>query len=138
MLGRIEDFRYNVPMTIKANKILVRFGPWLLAIGGTLGLAGLIFTTYPTPPVRLLFLYLLFVAVFGLAVIVLRSAYRHRLPAEIRRRDPYRIMREGLMAAGFVVICAWLRILDVLTWTNALLLLGVLMFMEAFWISRTE
>ncbi len=117
---------------MRAKGLLSRFGPWLLVAGSAAGLAGLILTTWPSPLMRLVFLGLLFLGSFGLVLLVLRAYYSRRLPANIRRRDPQRATREGLMVAGLV------QMLRILTLTNALLLLGVLAFMEAFWISRND
>lgn len=121
---------------MRAKGLLSRLGPWLLVAGSTAGLAGLILTTWPSPLMRLVFLSLLFLGSFGLVSLVLRAHYSQRMPDNIRRRDPQRVTREGLMVAGFVTLCAWLQMLQILTLTNALLLLGVLAFTEAFWISR--
>lgn len=115
-----------------------RFGPWLLLVGCAVALASLVLTVPPSPPVRLVFLGLLLGASFAFSFLVFRRYYSQRLPADVRRRDPQRAIREGLMIAGFITLCAWLRMLRILTLTNALLLLGVLAFMEAFWISRVE
>lgn len=123
---------------MRAQHLLTRLGPWLLLVGCVAALAGLVLSVPPSPMARLLFLGLLFGATFGLALLLFRAYYGHRLPAALRRRDPQRAMREGLMLAGFVTLCAWLRMLRILTLTNALLLLGVLAFMEALWISRAE
>ncbi len=87
---------------------------------------------------RLVFLGLMFGASFGLMLLIFQAYYGRRLPAAIRRRDPQRAAREALMMAGFVTLCVWLRMLRILTLTNALLLLGVLAFMEALWVSRAE
>lgn len=123
---------------MRARHLLTRWGPWLLLVGCVAALAGLVLSIPPSPLMRLLFLGLLFGAAFGLALLLFRAYYAHRLPAALRRRDPQRATREGLMVASFVTLCAWLRMLRILTLTNALLLLGVLAFMEALWVSRAE
>ena len=125
-------------MLRRGQDILIRFGPWALAGLSSLVLAGLILTTFPTPPMRMLFLGLLFPSTFGFALVILRAVYSHRLPATVLARDPNRLMRESLMTAGFLTICAWLRMIRVLSLANALLLLGVLIFIEAFLVSRVE
>lgn len=107
-------------------------------IGSTVALAGIFLTTPPNPLLRLVFLGLVFAGTFGFMLLVFRAYYNRRLPASVRRRDPQRPAREGIMMAGFVTLCAWLQMLRVLTLSNALLLLGVLAFTEAFWISRAE
>jgi len=123
---------------MRARELLSRYGPWLLMVGCVAALAGLVLTIPPSAATRLVFLGLLFGAVFGFMLLLFRTYYGRRLPAAVRRRDPQRAAREGLMMAGFVTLCAWLRMLRIFTLTNALLLLGVLAFMEAFWISRVE
>lgn len=109
-----------------------------MVIGSATALAILILTTPPSPLIRLIFLSLLFAGSFGLMLLLCRAYYGRRLSAAARRRDPQRPAREGLMMAGFVTVCAWLRMLRILTLSNALLLLGVLAFVEALWISRAE
>ncbi|MFQ5854180.1 MAG: hypothetical protein ACE5LU_00850 [Anaerolineae bacterium] len=123
---------------MRTGHLLSQFGPWLLVVASAAALAGLILTTPPSPLMRLVFLVLLFAGSFGLLLLLFRVYYGRRLPADTPRRDPRRPAREGLMLAGFVTLCAWLQMLRILTLTNALLLLGVLAFMEAFWISRIE
>ena len=123
---------------MRASALLTRLGPWLLLAGCTTALAGLVLTMPPTPVMRLVFLGLMFGASFGLMLLIFQAYYNRRFSAAIRRRDPQRAAREALMMAGFVTLCAWLRMLRILTLTNALLLLGVLAFMEALWVSRAE
>ena len=118
--------------------VLARFGPWLLVIASAIALILLILTTPPSPVMRLVFLGLLFIGSFGLMLPLFRAYYGWRLSAATRRRDPQRPAREGFMMAGYVTLCTWLQMLRILTLTNALLLLGVLAFMEVFWISRNE
>ncbi len=119
---------------MRVREIISRFGPWLLVVGSTAGLTFLVLTMLPSPLLRLLFLALFFTGSFGAMHLVLRALYS----PEAQRRDPHRPVREGLMMAGFLTLCAWLQILRILTLINALLLLGVLAFVEAFWIFRTE
>jgi hypothetical protein len=123
---------------MRTRALLTRFGPGLLLASCTTALAGLVLTMPPTPMMRLVFLGLMFGASFGLMLLIFQAYYGRRLPAAIRRRDPQRAAREALMMAGFVTLCVWLRMLRILTLTNALLLLGVLAFMEALWVSRAE
>lgn len=123
---------------MRVRDLVSRFGPWLLIIGGFGALAGLVLTTPPSPLVRLIFLALLFAGSFGFMLLVFRAYYGRRLSTDAERRDPRRPAREGLMVAGFVTLCAWLQMLQILTLTNALLLLGALAFTEAFWVSRLE
>lgn len=118
--------------------MLSRLVPWLLVISSTSALAGLVLTTPPSRLTRVIFLALLFVDCFGLMLLGLRAYYDRHLSEVARRRDPQRPTREGLMIAGFVTLCAWLQMLRTLTLINALLLLGVLAFVEAFWISHVE
>jgi hypothetical protein len=118
--------------------MLSRFGPWLLLIVSVGALVGLVLTTPPSPLMRLVFLSLLFTGTFSFMFLLLRAYYSRSWSTAIQQRDPQRPVREALMMAGFVTLCAWLQILRILTLTNVLLLLGVLAFMEAFWISRTE
>jgi hypothetical protein len=101
-------------------------------------MAGLVVTVPPTSLVQWAFLGLLLVATFAFMLLLLRAYYRRRLSAQERRKDPQRPGREALMVAGFVAYCAWLQTLRILTLTNALLLLGVLAFAEAFYVSRVE
>lgn len=98
----------------------------------------LVFSAPPSSLTQLAFLGLLFVGAFAFMLLLLRAYYGRRLSAGEHRQDPQRPAREALMVAGFAVFCAWLQILRILTLTNALLLLGVLAFAEAFYISRRE
>lgn len=123
---------------MRGRALLSRFGPWLLILVSVAGLITLILTAFPSPLMRLVFLGLLFLGTFGLTFLPLRAFYHRRRSADARRRDPQRPLREAIILAGFMTFCAWLRMLRILTLTNALLLLGVLIFMEAFWVSRLE
>lgn len=117
---------------------LPRYVPWLTTFAGILALVLLVGTIYPTPVTKVLFLALLFMTSFGGFVLLLRGFYMWRLPARMQSRDPRRALREALFAAFFLTTCAWLQMLRLLTLSNALLLLGVLALVEAFWLSRKQ
>ncbi len=126
-------FGYNGVMR---SRFLSRYASWLATFASLLILVFLIGTVYPTPATKVLFLMLLFTASFGGLMPLLRGFYARRLPAVAQGRDPHRHVREAAFVALFLTMCAWLRMLRLLTWSNGLMLLGVLALIEMFWLSR--
>jgi ABC-type transport system involved in cytochrome bd biosynthesis fused ATPase/permease subunit len=52
-------------------------------------------------------------------------------------RDPLgTALRQGVLAAIFVVTCVWLAMIRALSWMNALLLLAFLVLIELFMLAR--
>lgn len=120
------------------RSLIIRLAPWLAVLAGGGGLVALVLTVYPSPGAGFLFLGLFFVAGLGGFYLLLRALYTRRLSPGAWRSDPQRPAREAFLLASFLTACAWLRMLRLLTLTNGLLLLGVLMLAEAFWLSRVR
>lgn len=100
------------------------------------GLWYLVTHTQPTEMMQALFLTLLATALVGLTI--LAAAYLNHRFARTNwlRRDPLRLMREGVSVALFGVLCAWLQKEDHLTLTIAAIIGGVLALTEAFFLTR--
>jgi hypothetical protein len=102
----------------------------------TAGLWYLVTHTQPTELMQAVFLTLVATALIGLTVLV--AAYLNHRFARTNwlRRDPLRLMREGVSVALFGVLCAWLQKEDHLTLTIAAIIGGVLALTEAFFLTR--
>ena len=109
----------------------------LLATGA--GLAGLLYAvtqTEPTDLMQAIFLALLSVLLIGLAMSV--CAYlNHRLARpNWLRRDPLRLLREGVSVALFGLLCSWLQMERYLSLTIAAVIAGLLVLAEVFFLTR--
>ena len=104
-----------------------------------LGITGLWYIVVHTEPTDLMlaaFLTLLAVTLIGLTMLV--SAYlnyRFARPNWLRK-DPLRLLREGVSAALFGVLCGWLQKQGFLTLTIAAIIGGVLALTETFFLTR--
>ena len=104
-----------------------------------LGIAGLWYIVVHTEPTDLMlaaFLTLLAVTLIGLTMLV--SAYlnyRFARPNWLRK-DPLRLLREGVSVALFGVLCGWLQKQGFLTLTIAAIIGGVLALTETFFLTR--
>jgi hypothetical protein len=101
------------------------------------GLGYLVFTAPPTVPFRIGFLGLLLVA--SAASVMPLVLYLNRRFASLRRgRDRVRALRQSAWVGGFTVLCAWLQMEHSLTWTAALVFLGVFALLELLCAGREE
>lgn len=100
------------------------------------GLWYLITHTQPTEMMQAVFLVLVAVALIGLTILV--AAYLNQRFARLNwlRKDPLRLMREGVSVALFGVLCAWLQKENHLNLTIAAIIGGVLALAEAFFLTR--
>jgi hypothetical protein len=100
------------------------------------GLWYLVTHTQPTEMMQAAFLVLVAVALIGLTI--LAAAYFNHRFAQLNwlRKDPLRLMREGVSVALFGVLCAWLQKEDHLNLTIAAIIGGVLALTEAFFLTR--
>ncbi|HIP96014.1 MAG TPA: hypothetical protein EYH32_02230 [Anaerolineae bacterium] len=100
------------------------------------GLAWLIFFTRAPLPARVAFFVLLFVglaASFVPLAFYLNSRFARTEAAPETVRRP---IRQSVWAALFFVICAWLQMIRALHWIVAVLLIGVFVLLETFFITR--
>ncbi len=116
-------------------------GAWIAAgvLSSGLGIMGiwyLVMHTYPTELMQTLFLTLLAVTLAGLTLFI-AGVLNHRFarPGWLRR-DPLRLLREGVSAALFGVLCSWLQKEGFLSVTLALITGGVLILIETFFLTR--
>lgn len=100
------------------------------------GLWYLITHTQPTEMMQAVFLVLVAVTLIGLTILV--AAYLNQRFARLNwlRKDPLRLMREGVSVALFGVLCAWLQKENHLNLTIAAIIGGVLALAEAFFLTR--
>jgi amino acid transporter len=104
-----------------------------------LSLAGLWYVvthTQPTDMMQAMFLILAAVTLIGLTVVF--AAYlNHRFArSNWLRKDPLRLLREGVGVALFGVLCAWLQKENYLNLTIAAIIGAVLLLMETFFLTR--
>jgi len=110
-------------------------GSILVAILSWTGLGFLVNYTSPGFLTCLGFLLLLFVAL--MATFTPPAFYfNHRFTDSNSSQGNVRALRQSGLAALFLVLCAWLRMIRVLDWAFALLLLGVLGLVEVVILSR--
>ena len=116
------------------------FSASAIAVTGATGLFFVLNQLYPTGPtgnvVIVLFFVLLFVTVAA-AIIPLSIYVSHRFGSkQWLKRDPNRLVRHAIEAGTLVVSLAYLQLLKALDWTIALVLLGVFVLMETFFLTR--
>ena len=116
-------------------------GAWV-AIGvlsfgaGSVGIWYLVMHTYPTELMQALFLALLAVALTGLTLPVAGVLNQRFARPNWLRKDPLRLLREGVSVALFGVLCSWLQKEGFLSLTLVLIIGGVLMLTETFFLTR--
>jgi len=116
------------------NKLLMG-GTVLVALAAWGGLGYLVFNTSPDWLSRVAFLGLLLVAsaASGMPAILYLN---HRFATLHRGRDRVRALRQSLWVGGFAVLCAWLQMKHSLTWSAALVFLGVFALLELLYAGR--
>ena len=108
----------------------------LVAVTGAAGIVFVLTQIYPSPPMQVLLLFLLFVTVSA-AAIVPAAYFNHRFAmATWRKRDPHRLPRQGVEAGLLTVILAYLQWIRALDWTITAVLFGVFILMEMFFVTR--
>lgn len=116
------------------NRLLMGGG---IAVG-LLAWGGLGYLVYAVPPTllyRIAFLALLLLATGASSVPV--SLLLNRRFATLRRgRDQIRALRQSLWVSAFSVLCAWLQMERSLTWSAALVFLGVFALVELLFTAR--
>ncbi|MCS7259987.1 MAG: hypothetical protein NZ765_04295 [Anaerolineae bacterium] len=103
---------------------------------GFIGMWYLVMHTYPTELIQALFLSLLAVALAGLTLVVAGALHQRFARPNWLRRDPLRLLREGVSVALFGVLCSWLQKEGLLSLTLMLIIGGVLMLTETFFLTR--
>jgi len=108
----------------------------LIAITGAAGIVFIITQIYPSPPIQGVFLFLLFITVSA-AAIVPAAYFNHRFAISTwRKRDPNRLLRQGIEAGLLTVILTYLQWIRALDWTITAVLFGVFILMEMFFVTR--
>ncbi len=118
-------------------------GSILVAILGWVGLGFLVSYTSPGTLTRPAFFLLLFVALMATFVPIV-FYFNHRFASSessqdsvlSSSKDSVRAIRQSGLAALFLVLCAWLRMIRFLNWPVAQLLLCVLGLIEVFILTR--
>ncbi|MFQ5613557.1 MAG: hypothetical protein ACE5H9_15645 [Anaerolineae bacterium] len=115
----------------------------VIAATGFAGLAFVVTRLYPSDPlsrpdhlVRGLFIFLLFVSIGAGFVPVAAYLNRRFARGNWLKRDPGRLLREGIWVGLFVAVCAYLRLYFFLNWTLVAVLAGALALMETFFLTR--
>jgi hypothetical protein len=83
-----------------------------------------------------LFLTLLAIALAGLTLAVAGVLNQRFAHPNWLRKDPLRLLREGVSVALFGVLCSWLQKEGFLSLTLVLIIGGVLMLTETFFLTR--
>ena len=107
----------------------------LVAVLSWVCLGFLVNYTSPGTLTQPAFLLLLFVALMS-TFVPIAFYFDHRFVSSESGADSVRAVRQGGLAALFLVLCAWLRMIRSLSWPVALLLLGVLVSIEVFLLTR--
>jgi hypothetical protein len=110
-------------------------GSILVAIISWVGLGFLVNYTSPGTLARLAFLLLLFLALMA-TFVPIAFYFNHRFASSKSGQGNVRALRQSGLAALFLVLCAWLRMIRFLDWAVALLLLGVLGLVEVVILTR--
>lgn len=108
----------------------------IIAITGLAGLYYVLNQLYPSPITRTLFFVLLFITA-STFIVPLLAYLNHRFGGKNWRvKDVYRLLRQGGEFGLMVVILAYLQLIRALDWMIALVLLGVIVLMETFFLTR--
>jgi hypothetical protein len=110
-------------------------GSILVAVLSWVGLAFLVSYTSPGTLTRPAFLLLLFVALTS-TLIPIAFYFNRRFASSESGEDSVRAVRQSGLAALFLVLCAWLRMIRSLNWAVALLVLGLLVSIEVVILTR--
>jgi len=110
-------------------------GSILVAILSWVGLGFLVSYTSPGTLTRPAFFLLLFVALMA-TFVPIAFYFNHRFASSESSQDSVRAIRQSGLAALFLVLCAWLRMIRFLNWPVAQLLLCVLGLIEVFILTR--
>jgi hypothetical protein len=133
-------------MTKRTSKTSLQLRWWsfsatAIAVTGATGLFFALNQLYPTGPtgniVIALFFVLLFVTV-GATIIPVSIYVSYRFGSkQWLKRDPNRLIRHAIEAGTLVVSLAYLQLLKALDWTIGLVLVGVFVLMETFFLTRS-
>lgn len=104
-------------------------GSILVAILSWVGLGFLVSFTSPGTLTRPAFFLLLFVALMA-TFVPIAFYFNHRFASSESGEGSVRAVRQSGLAALFLVLCAWLRMIRSLNWAVALLVLGLLVSIE--------
>ena len=107
----------------------------LVAVLSWVCLGFLVNYTSPGTLTQPVFLVLLFVALMATFVPV-AFYFNRRFASSESGEDSLHAVRQSGLAALFLVLCAWLRMIRSLSWPVALLLLGMLVSIEFFLLTR--
>jgi hypothetical protein len=107
----------------------------LVAVLSWVCLGFLVNYTSPGTLTQIAFFALLFVALVA-TFVPIAFYFNHRFASAESGEVSVRAVRQSGLAALFLVLCAWLRMIRFLSWPVALLLLGVLGSIEAFILTR--
>jgi hypothetical protein len=110
-------------------------GSILVAVLSWVCLGFLVNYTSPGTLTQIAFFVLLFVALVATFVPV-AFYLNHRLASSESGEDSVRAVRQSSLAALFLVLCAWLRMIRSLNWAVALLVLGLLVSIEVVILTR--
>jgi len=110
-------------------------GSVLVAILSWVCLGFLVSFTSPGTLTRLAFLLLLFVALAA-TFVPIAFYFNHHFARSESGEDGVRAIRQSGLAALFLVLCAWLRMIRSLNWAVALLVLGLLVSIEVIILTR--
>lgn len=116
-------------------------GAWI-AVGvvsfslSMVGMWYLVTHTYPTELMQILFLTLLAIALVGLTLAIAGVLHHRCARPGWLHKDPLRLLREGVSVALFGVLCSWLQKEGLLSLTLVLIIGGVLILTETFFLTR--
>ncbi len=103
---------------------------------GVVGIWYIVMHTRPTELMQVFFLTMLAVALVGLTMVAAGVLNHRWARPNWLRKDPLRLLREGVSVALFGVLCSWLQKEGLLSLTIVLIIGGVLMLTETFFLTR--
>jgi len=110
-------------------------GSILVAILSWVCLGFLVSFTSPGTLTRPAFFLLLFVALMA-TFVPIAFCFNRRFVSSESGEESVRAVRQSGLAALFLVLCAWLRMIRSLNWAVALLVLGLLVSIEVIILTR--